>query len=154
MRDPHVERLIYRLKADDSVSFGSPPPIEQETDEFGMRLEDGVVTFEMKSHHASGATARRELEQWLRAWEIGFALDTGRPALGFEFAGAEVVDRNPPGPDEVGEINVSDCVHAHFCDEVRVQHVMPTYPSPPSRFRTSDEVETMWLRFRQHQEGR
>lgn len=50
LKDPHVARLVCALIPQESVSFVNPRPIEDDTEEFHMSLEDGVMAFEMKQH--------------------------------------------------------------------------------------------------------
>lgn len=154
MRDPHVNSLRYRLETDESLSFVQAPPIERETEDFRVQLRDGVVTFDMKSHHASEVTARKSADQWLRAWELDYALANGRPAIRFHFESAEVVDRDPPPPG-TPQVIVVPTITCHIVGKnVKILLTCREYPEPPGRFRITEDVETLWLRFRQYQEGK
>jgi hypothetical protein len=69
MNDPHVESLCYRLTIDETHGrFENPPPLEHETAAYRMRLEDGVLTVEMKEHHATVESAKERVDNALRAW--------------------------------------------------------------------------------------
>jgi hypothetical protein len=97
MRDPHVVSLTYRLVLSERTSFvENVKPIEDDNDAFSMRLDDGVVTFEMHEHHASEASARQAVEHYLRTWEIDHALRMGSSEIRFEFERAQVVDHQSP----------------------------------------------------------
>ena len=74
--------------------FEDPPPIEDETNAFRVTLTECVATLEMKVHHSSEETAKRIVEEYLRAWEIDVALQRNRASLRFVFDGARVVDRS------------------------------------------------------------
>jgi hypothetical protein len=100
MRDPHVERLRYNLQTNETTRFEAPPPLETDTPVAHLRLEDGVLTAEMKDHHPTEASARAVVDPFLRAWELHICLEWGRGAIRFEFERAEIVDRNPPPPGE------------------------------------------------------
>jgi hypothetical protein len=70
----------------------------------------------------------------------------------FEFDKANIVDRNPPKPGEpivfIGHVTVGVGV------EASVWTVYQNYPPPPSGFVMTPEVETMWLRYQMHLDGR
>ena len=155
MRDPHVASLRYRFVAGETVSFDCPPPVERETEAFRMRLEDGVATFEMLEHHASEDTARECVEGYLRAWEIHVALRFGRGEMHFEFAGADVIDRDPPPPG-TGQVVYAKALMGAvgLMDNVTVHVTRRRYPEPPSGFIASPDVETMWGRYEGYLKGR
>ena len=109
MRDPHVECLRYRLTVDETYGrFENPSPLEHETDVYRMRLEGGVLTVEMKEHHATVESAKERVENDLRAWELDAALSRDHTWLRFDYdpSGAKIIDRDPPPPGAV-EISVS-----------------------------------------------
>src|SRR5262249_42884221 len=84
MRDPHVESLRYHLEVDEAYGrIENPPPLEHETDAYRMRLDDGVLTVEMKEHHATLDSARRRVENDLKAWELDAALNRDHAWLKF-----------------------------------------------------------------------
>jgi hypothetical protein len=154
MRDPHVASLRYRFVAGETVSFDCPPPVERETEAFRMRLEDGVATFEMLEHHASEETARRRVEEYLRAWEIDVALRFGRGEVRFEFEGADVIDRDPPPPG-TGVVIYAKAAMAAAGALTATGHVTRRqYPDPPDKFVVSPDVETMWYRYEGYLRGR
>jgi hypothetical protein len=102
MNDPHVESLRYRLEAnDDYARFENPPPLEHETDAYRFRLADGVLTVEMKEHHAAPASARQRVEHDLKAWGLDAALEHPESRLKFVYNGASVLDRDPPVDGQV-----------------------------------------------------
>jgi hypothetical protein len=82
VNDPHVESLIYRMKADPLfVTFDHPPPLEHEAEAFRPRLEDGVLKVAMKEHHATRESARTRVEDFLTDWVTLAAIDMDRNAL-------------------------------------------------------------------------
>jgi hypothetical protein len=152
MRDPHVASLRYRLVPGETVTFDCPPPVERETGPFRVRLEDGVATFEMLEHHASEETARRCVEEYLRAWEIDVALRSGRAEVRFEFEDADIIDRDPPPPG-TGVVIYAKTATAKA--HIAAAHVTRSrYPEPPRAFVVSPDVETMWRRYEGYLEGR
>jgi hypothetical protein len=155
--DPHVVSLRYRLISGvENVSFAdNAAPVEDTTDAFSMRLDGGVVTFEMLEHHPTEESARRAVKPYLCAWEIDHALRVGRREFCFEFEDAEVIDREPPKPGEpvavypeTGVLTLRPTVGA----TVAVIH--GNYPKPPSNFAFDRAVETLWLRYVGYLKGR
>jgi hypothetical protein len=149
MNDPHVERLHYKLRTGEGLSFNSPPPIDEKTAEFRVRLEDDSLTAEMKEHHATEQSARKRVDAYLRSWEVQTNLRLGRGSISFEFVRSEIIDRNPPRPGDpqttvagtgiimIGAFSCSASGHA----------VHSTFPPAPSRFRATPDVEMMLFRY-------
>jgi hypothetical protein len=151
MRDPHVESLRYRLELNEACGrLENPPPLEHETDAYRMRLGNGVLTVEMKEHHASVESARRRVENDLRAWELDSALERDQAWLKFlhDGTGTKIVDREVPEPGQteaVGNIVLSDMAVAGVAKAE--SPVFKEYPKPPAMFEPSIEVEVMIQRY-------
>lgn len=150
MRDPHVVSLTYQLVPSERTSFAdSAEPIEDETDVFSMRLDEGVVTFEMREHHASEASARGAVEPYLRAWEIDHALWAGSSEIRFEFEDAELIDRDPPPPRQPGEpqtVQAGMAAELNLAGSAVANVTRGSYPKPPKDFALDPDVETLWNR--------
>src|SRR5271166_5419757 len=95
MNDPHVETLTYHVVKPDHVTYHNPPPINGDLPAFRYRLENDVLTAEMKEHHATVETARECVEDFLRAWELDAALRADKEEFRFAFKQSHVVDRKP-----------------------------------------------------------
>jgi len=153
MRDPHVVALLYRVETEPTLVFDNPPPVEHQTNDFDVRLAGGVVTVTMHEHHASEESARRDVDQYLRGWEITAGLQFGRPDMRFVFDRAEVIDRAPPKPGTA-------TLHARAFGSVTafgtltVRASRRQYPEPPADFTLSPDVESMWRRFEGYLRGR
>ncbi len=103
MRDPHVVSLMYRLKTDQMVSFDNPPPVQYESASFRVRLEGNELAVVMKDHFPDVRSARDVVDPWLQSWEIHSALEhEGQQQIGFDYEDAEIIDRDPPKPGELG----------------------------------------------------
>lgn len=143
---PAVISLRYRLVLSENVSFANTAaPVEDVTDAFSMRLEDGVVTFEMRENHATEESARRSVERYLRSSEIDRALSAGRREIRFEFEGAEVIDRDPPKPGEPGApqvVEVEGIASAGAFATAAVVVTRGSYPTPPTDLILDADVET------------
>jgi hypothetical protein len=151
MSDLHVECLRYRLTVDETYGrFENPPPLEHETDTYRMWLEAGVLTIEMKEHHATVESARRRVENDLRAWELDAALARDHTWMRFDYdpSGAKIIDRDPPPPGQVsiavGAVELSDLV---CMTAVAAAPVFKEYPKPPAMFEASLDVEGLFRRY-------
>ena len=132
MNDPHVVRLKYKLVTGETVSYNSPTPVVFSDPGFDLRLENGILTVDMKEHHATVGSADERLRPTLRAWEIHVGLFDGRNALKFELDGSEVVDRNPPPPGSpIGNL-ASVLEPLHLSGSATTHLVKSQYPNPPT----------------------
>jgi hypothetical protein len=154
MRDPHVVSLRYRLEPSKNVTFDNPQPVQSEPDECRLRLENGVLTLEMKEHFASADDAKEVVEEFLRAWEIDVALRFGSPEIHFIFEDAEVIDRDPPLPGSSKTLHASAISAAAVIGSLTVRVTRREYPEPPTLFRVSRDVETLWQRYQGYVDGR
>jgi hypothetical protein len=158
MNDPHVESLTYRIEAKpEVVSFENPPPLVHETEAFRLRLEGGVLTVELKEHYMTAPEARARVEGYLRDWSLFSALDFDSIPMDFTFENTLLIDRNPSPqvPGRVtGEVHVVSGPVTIQAYGTVTPPVRKEYPKPPSVFRSSPDVETMWFRYRQHVEGK
>ncbi len=152
MKDPHVESLRYRLEVNEAFGrFEAPPPLEHENAAYRMRLADGVLTVEMKEHHATLESARQQVEGDLRAWELDTALESDRPSwlhFVYDEAGTRIVDRQQPiaaHGQGSGQITLSEmaCAGVGRAEPP----VLSAYPVPPALFAASFELEVMISRY-------
>jgi hypothetical protein len=153
MRDPHVVTLRYRVETDETTSYVNPPPLNAVTDTFSLYLADNVLTITMTKHVSSVDLAKTEVEELLRSWELDVALRLGPGELHFVFDDAEVIDRNPL-TDGTRVIELSSAAVAIASMSAKLHVGRSKYPPPPSRFRTSPDVETMWHRYQGYRDGR
>lgn len=154
MNDPHVERLRYRLNVDSSqFSLENPQPLCQEFDGFLIRLEDEILTVEMKEHHASIQSAKEKVEEFIKDWRIYAALDFDWDILKFEYESADVIDRkaSPKLPGQTtGHANLTRPMHIIEVTGTVHPLKLSGYPALPTRFRSTPDVETMWFRYQHH----
>ena len=101
MNDPHVKSLSYRLIAEESLQFSNPPSLRHETDELRLLLSEEVLTVWPKAHYSSEAAARGTVDAYLDTWAVHEALESRRRRkFRFDYRGAEIVDRDPPSPED------------------------------------------------------
>ncbi|MGO9600985.1 MAG: hypothetical protein ACLP7Q_23635 [Isosphaeraceae bacterium] len=154
MRDPHVERLFYRLQPAQTVTYENPPPVHCETYAFRAKLDQGVLTVEMKEHHPTEQSARARTGEWLQAWEIDSELRYGSGYVRFGFERSDVIDRDPPPPTGDQTIQVTALESAGCLGLATVHVTREDYPSPPNAFKASDDVRTMWNRYQRYKQGK
>jgi hypothetical protein len=158
MNDPHIETLTYEVRTKESVvTFDDPPPLTGEANAFRYRLEGGILTVEMKEHHATAESARLVVEGFLRSWAMSAALGLDRMPMEFVFKEAKRIDRNPP-PRTSGNVYMGEVAFVGSgtltATVVGIPPALKHYPVPPSGFRASPDVETMWHRYQQHIDGK
>lgn len=153
MRDPHVVELRYRLVLDGGDEFRDPPPVERERDAFSVRLADDLLTVTMKEHHPTIDSARVRVDSFLQDWVISAALQYRRRQVSFEYEDADVIDRDPPPPGEPHVITVSASIQGASTVRAKITVQRSAYPSPPDAFIASPDVQLMWTRYEQYQNG-
>jgi hypothetical protein len=154
MRDPHVESLTYRFKHRHDESYIDPPLLDGDEPTFSYLLDNDLLLITMKNHFPSVGEAKAALEPFLRTWELGHALDSGRKRIWFEFEDAVIVDRNPrkPGEPQIVEAEVG---HFALCgSDVGLHVTRRQYPGPQTGIVASPAVEAMWFRFQQFKDGK
>lgn len=152
MNDPHVVALHYRIETPETVTYDSPPAVEEETPQFTARLTEGRATVTLKEHFATAEAARELVDPYLRAWELAAALQFGRVELCFVFERPDIIDRNPTP----GTITGAVCflASASLSGTAIVRTIRREYPAPPQGFVVSLDAETLWHRYEGYTEGR
>ena len=153
---PGVVSLTYSVKSGDGVTYDAPPPVEFATDEADFRLADGMLTCRMKVHCSTVAQAQLVVQPVLDAWELNADLGCGCGELRFHYEDVDLVDRNPPVPGTApGYILAADSADIVAAGaDASFSVTRRTYPPPPSDFRITPDVESLWHRYRGHLEGR
>lgn len=119
-----------------------------------MRLADGKLIFQMKTHYPSVEAAKEPIARFLRGWEVDFGLHFGRDEMKFVYEDANVIDRKPP-PGEAEAIVEAGTASASFSAPAATIHVTRfEYPNPPQGFCVTPDVETMWHRYQGYLDGR
>lgn len=96
MNDPHVVALIYRVKHSEGTNFDEAKPLEFETSQFSVRLENGTARFALKEDYSDVTEARSSIEPSIHMWEMWDSLNPELSGFGLEYSTSEIVDRNPP----------------------------------------------------------
>lgn len=157
MRDPHVASLRYRLVSGAMVRFADPAPVESATEDFRVKVENGVAVFHILKHFSSTEAARAEIDPYVKAWEIRAALEleVAADALKFEFEGTEIIDRDPPPASaRLQSVALVGVASLTAVGTATLTKHLPKYPGPPTGFVASPNVETLWHRWEGYQKGR
>lgn len=139
--DPHVVSLAYRLSLSDQVEFRNPPPVDINTPDFAGRLADGILTLEPKTHFSTVEDVRPLSDAFVRAWEIAADLTYNWPVFRFAFDGASISDAST-------DVVVS--THTSFADAATRFNLKvggDRYPTPPSSYQITPEIEAIWKRY-------
>jgi hypothetical protein len=71
VRDPCVVCLTYKMTPDsENIKFEKPDPVEAETEQLRARLENDVLTVEMKMDFPSVDEAKKAVRGFIQSWEI------------------------------------------------------------------------------------
>jgi hypothetical protein len=148
--DPHVVALHYRLDHDETVNFSKAVPLEYETNDFKVRVENKKAVFTMKTHYGDVAAARAVVEKLTRAWKIQTHLVDGH-LIEFVFDHPDIINR----ADKLGDVTVYVQAGSYTITggtpTVIVGRI--SYPPPPPTFTASEDVEAMHARYLRYRAG-
>jgi len=150
MNDPHVVSLTYSFEPTSSLEIVNAPALPIDSDAFTGRLDNGLLTLEPRDHFPDIETARTVSDRFVKAWQIAVGLDLGRAGFSFQYRRAHVIDRKA----DPGSLSASLSGVAAVSAVASVRATRHEYPPPPADFRLTPEVETLWERYCQYQEGR
>jgi len=153
MKEPHVESLVYRAESAKDIIYDDPPPVEVDIDKWEGCLENGILTCRMKTHYASISDARKEIESYLRAWEVNANLKQGKGTIKFVYQDANVIDLAPPKTGR-GVVEIGGVITGTGTMAASVQIIRKRYPPPPKNFIVSPDVETLWGRYEGYLDGK
>jgi hypothetical protein len=149
MDDPHVVKLHYQIKHDQTVHYKNATTMTCETPLFIAHVEADRVELEMKAHFASAGEAKAAVAPLLRAWEVWAGL--ARVPDGFEltFDRCELIDRRPtPGAIE---LTVGIARGVGMSPSIVIGQA--AYPEMPDYFVVDSDMELMYGRYRQYRKG-
>lgn len=147
MDNQQVKLLRYNLETVPSNLFKKPKAVHFEHQNFGLHLEGGILKCKPKRDYNEVSKARNDIEPYLRSWEIDFGLKQGRRTISFEFSKAELIRpvENNTHVQRV-TVEVSDF-------ETSVSVSFHDYPDPPQNFVASQDVKTLWYRYKSFLDG-
>jgi len=153
-----VKALHYDVVSSEFLDFENAAPIVHETAEFKMRLADDSACFEMKGHVSTMDEARAIVEPFAKDWEIQSGLEHSPGDFRLVFKRAEIVDQEQESPrrreDGPKVVSVRGTAHVHSSMDAILHIHRGAYPTPPTKFLSSPEVDMMYQRYKAYQEGR
>ncbi|MFO0572258.1 MAG: hypothetical protein U0263_41940 [Polyangiaceae bacterium] len=153
MRDPHVERIRFAIKTDDTLELRGPPDLMCSTPDFDIRVSDHKAEFSPRAHFTDPEPVRALAQPTIDAWELHYALEHGRRELHFVYDGADVVDRDPPPPGTGQMHAVGAALEVSTAFAARVAVIRRQYPALPGRFVATPDVIGMWDRYERAERG-
>jgi len=153
MNDPHIVALRYKMIAEPGVRFENPPPIDHEAPSFRLKLENGWLTAEMKDHFGTIEDARKQVDDFLAAWELSASIDQNRKIFAFEYAHADIVDRQPSPEKQKAIRRLQTTFTFSFIADESELAVFAHLPPPPANYSHVEEVNAMWNRYQKSIEG-
>lgn len=161
MRDPHVERLIYRVTSHQNIRYDDPEQLTVSNDLGEFKLIDGKLTVCPSEHFPTGSAAREAIDPYLRSWEIETDLTSQIGSIRFEFDRADLLDRDPPKPGESAVLTAESGSLVLVGEDISMILTRKKYPDPPLAFTTTPgrtryhgEVEFRKGRSRDSAQGR
>jgi len=103
--------------------------------------------------YGSVSDARREVERYLRAWEIDAGIAHGKGSLRFVHQDAVMVDTSSGGEGDA-RIRLTARGFVAVRGTVRLTVKLNSYPPPPNVFVVSPDVETLWARYEGYLDGK
>jgi hypothetical protein len=154
MRQPHVDTLVYNVTSDEGIKYVDSAPIDITQDTWTGHVENGVLMCHMTRHFDSVTGARKDVDVYLRAWEIVASLEHGLDHIKLKYSGADVIDLAPPLP---GDSNITVVPMPASIDiTARLGVILLTNGNcllPPTGFVASPNVETLWHRYEGFRRG-
>lgn len=148
-----VKSLVYGVTSAEDTIYKEPAPLEVDTEKWKGRLVNGILTCHMKVHYSSVADARKEVERYLRAWEIDAALTSQRGSIAFVYQNAEVLDLTPRDRGDV-VIHPEPREAVASAGTVKAILTRTSYPPPPKIFTVLPDVESLWHRYEGYLDGK
>ena len=155
MKDPHVYKIYYRIIKGEGLDYSKAPKVIEETDEFRVIIEEDQITFEMKEHYFRIQDACIAVGEYLKDWEILIGLELGPNEFELRYDHAEIIDRNPPlEPEETHYVEAHTTINVEVVVSAQSNVTRAKFPSLPKDFKTSPDVESMYLRYKGYRQGK
>jgi len=135
----------------DGVDYDKAPPVTAESDAFSMTASKDGVVFKMKEHYDNESDARAVTDKYLDEWKVLIGLRHRPDEINFKFDRSEIIDLEPTSGSVV--IHCPPGVES-FSASATFHVSKGKYPTPPSCFKISPNVETMYNRYEGYREGR
>jgi hypothetical protein len=150
MNDPHVVALYYKVLIHPGVDFAEAPPLLQSEPEFDVLLKVDGAKFTMRRHFATEQDALEVVRQYVGDWNIWTGLELLPISFSLEYSHSETVDLSPtPGVLHATNLTIGSPETGWPALTV----LRNRFPSPPTNFHASPDVNAMYSQYRAHKEG-
>jgi len=151
MQSPYVKSLEYEFRTSQYISYKNPNTIEFETDDFKGTLKNNAFKIEFKKRYDSIDNARIVAERFLKAWEIKTTLEKGKNEFSYDFRCGKIVEQ-PSGQDVATQLKGTIVAKATVNGVLTVERSI--YPAPPTNFKITPDVISLYNRWIDYIEGR
>lgn len=153
MADRYVKALIYDIRHGESVKYDRAQPTTFASEQFDVGISDGKATFEFRTQDIkTEAEALGTVSDYIERWELSAGLARGPDAFRLEYEMPLLEETNPIP----GQVRLVGRARFHFeigGDPTVVTHP-PEYPTPPSRFKVTSDVRSVFDRYMGYRRGR
>ena len=147
MNYSNVKTLYYKVRTADGVDYDNVSPVVEETEYFEIHIDKGTVVFHLKRMVNTIEEAKALAEEYLKNWEVLIGIEHHPDELSFTFERADID-------------TASDIQHtlrsgaSYILVNTLLRCRREKFPSRPTKFRLSPDVETMYVRYKAYKQGR
>jgi hypothetical protein len=136
-----VKLLKYELDTGKLFSFECSKILKDDTPKFSVELNNNNVTFKMKENYDSVNEAKKIVDKYLEAWKVKITLDYRIPNVQFIFKNCEI---EKDDGNKMNQRQITSTISA------ATKKVEPDYPLPPKKFTVTNDVRSMWERYKNY----
>ena len=147
MKQSQVKTLYYKVSMAEGMDYDNAPPVVEETEDFEIHIDKENIVFHMKRMFSNVVEARSLAEEYLKTWCVLIGIENYPDELRFTFERADIQE---------GDIQLAQRTDAaYLLGNVSLRYPpRKKFPSRPTNFRLSPDVETMYVRFKAYKQGR
>lgn len=146
-----VIALNYRVTCSKEYSFRNAAPIEHETEQFTLRVENEVARFALKEPVSDALAAREFIDPYVQAWEWWSALNHWNCNFHLRFASVDLAEIGPLPPSGYARMTLPALTQSGG----NIGGDFRDYPAPPAATAVGDaDVNVMAYRYWLYIQGR
>jgi hypothetical protein len=143
----YVKALHYRTDVPERFTYENPAPVQFDTPAASFCLAESGLTVTLSQDHPNVPEAQAAVASALAAWELMADLQYSPGEFRFRFERGEFAHRNPPPPGIiVGSANLVQGGATVRASGTVTPPIRRAYPDPPTDFKLTLDVETMFNR--------
>jgi hypothetical protein len=149
---PYVVALHYNVLVDPGVDLAKAQPLCHSEPAFHVRLGSDKAKFTMRQQFATEQDALSVVQPFVDAWNVCAGLEFLPNRFRLEYSHPEIVDPSPmPGVIALQPRNLT--IGSPEADRPPLTVHRDQFPSPPTNYRVSPEVNAMYAQYHGHTEG-